>query len=490
MFDVKSKLEKLKIENRFFINGEYKTTKATYPKYSPILDLQIDLPSLYLCGEAEVNEAVDAAQKSYKSGIWRDLGPQKKKEVLFRLAELIERDKEEIVLLDTIETGRSIKNFYYDSLPKAVEAIRWFAEAVDKYFDHAITPTRDMLASIVKQPLGVVGIITPWNDPLVVNFWKIAPALLMGNSIVLKPAEQASYSMIKIASLIKEAGVPDGVFNLVTGDGRTGALISSHMDVRGVFFTGSSEVGKKILVAAGESNMKKVALECGGKGPFVVTKNCNDLERAAKILAKNIFYNQGQICSAPSRLIIDKRVKEAFLALLKKEAVKFAPSDPLSFESDVGSLVSKEQHERVQSYIEKAKSQNLKQITVSDEESKGYAVSPIIFDEVSAESALAKEEIFGPVLVVIPYEDIDEAIAVANNTKYGLAAAVFSDDINEANRVSLALEAGLVHINTYDAETNQMPFGGVKESGLGRDKSILAFDEFSETKTIITQLYQ
>ena len=489
MFDVEKKLKELKIENRFFINGEYKTAHTTYPKHSPILNLQKTLPPLYLCGEKEVNEAVEAAKRSYNSGIWRDLDVQKRKEILFNIANLIERDKEEIVLLDTIETGRSIKNFYFDSLPKALEAIRWFAEAVDKYFDHAITPSKDLLTSIVKQPLGVVGIITPWNDPLVVNFWKIAPALLMGNSIVLKPAEQASYSMIKIASLIKEAGVPDGVFNLVTGDGTTGSLISSHMEIRGVFFTGSSEVGKKILKAAGESNMKKIALECGGKSPFIVTKNCNDLPRAAKILTKNIFYNQGQICSAPSRLIIDKTVKEAFLSLLVEEAKRFVPSDPLSFESEVGALVSKEQQERVATYIEKAKEENLKQIVISKPDEHTYSISPIVFDEVSVESALAKEEIFGPVLVVIGYDDIEEAIAIANGTKYGLAAAVFSDDINEANRVSLALEAGLVHINTYDAETNQMPFGGVKESGLGRDKSILAFDEFSEIKTIITQLH-
>ena len=484
MFDVKIKLKELKIENRFFINGEYHLSEHIFTKYSPIKGIK--LPNLYKCLEKEVEFAVKSAKDSFEKKVWRDLPIQKKKDILFKLADLIEEHKEELSLLDTIETGRSIKNFYFDSIPKAIESLKWFTEAVDKYFDYAITPRENKLVSIVKQPLGVVGIITPWNDPLVVNFWKITPALLMGNSVVVKPAEQASFSMIKIASLAKEAGIPDGVLNVITGDGKTGKLLALHNKVRGIFFTGSSEVGKKLLQYAGMSNMKKVSLECGGKSPFIVTKNCKDLKRSAKILAKNIFYNQGQICSAPSRLIIHKDIKDNFLDYLVDEAKYFSPSDPLSLENNVGHICGKEQFNKIKSYIDYAKNEKVKIIKIGED--SDFSFAPIIIDDVSINSKLSQEEIFGPLLVVINYEKISDAITLANNTKYGLAAAVFSDDINEANKIALEIESGLVHINSYDEEDNQMPFGGVKESGLGRDKSILAFDEYSELKTIITKI--
>ena len=484
MFDVHKKLEDLKIENRFFINGEFRKNDNIYEKYSPIKGIK--LPPLYRCLEKEVNEAVEVAKKSFEAKVWRNKSVKEKKEILFKLADLIEENKEELALLDTIETGRSIKNFYFDSIPKAVEALRWFTEAVDKYFDYAITPRENKLVSIIKQPLGVVGIITPWNDPLVVNFWKITPALLMGNSVVVKPAEQASFSMLKVAELAKKAGIPDGVLNVITGDGETGKLLALHNDVRGIFFTGSSEVGKKILQYAGMSNMKKVSLECGGKSPFIITKNCKDLKRAAKILTKNIFYNQGQICSAPSRLIIHKDIKEEFLNYLIDYAKDFIPSDPLSFDSNVGKVVDKNQKQKIEKYIQIANNEKVKMIQIGQGDDMSFA--PTIFDEVSPDSPLAQDEIFGPMLVVITFENVEEAIKIANNTRFGLAGAVFSDDINEANKIALEIESGLVHINTYDAEDNQMPFGGVKESGLGRDKSILAFDEYSEWKTIITEL--
>ena len=485
MFNPKEKLKNLKIENRFFINGKFLTGKSFISKVSPVNN--DGLPNLYRCLTDEVDLAVSKAKETYRNGIWKNTPVERKKQILFKLADLIEKNKDELALIDTIETGRSIKNFYFDSIPKAVEGIRWFSEAVDKYFDYAVTPMQNQLTSIIKQPLGVVGIITPWNDPLVVNFWKITPALLMGNSVVVKPAEQASFSMLRIASLAKEAGIPDGVLNIITGDGETGRLLALHPDIRGIFFTGSSEVGKLILQYAGQSNMKKVGLECGGKSPFIVTKNSKNLHKAAKILAKNIFYNQGQICSAPSRLIIHRDIKNEFIEYLINESQDFIPSDPLNFETTVGKVINQTQKQRIDSYITYANQESIKTITIADINDE-MSFSPIIFDEVSPSSKLAQDEIFGPMLVVIVFDTIDEAIEIANNTKYGLAAAVFSDDLNEANKLALHIEAGLVHINTYNAETYQMPFGGVKESGLGRDKSILVFDEYSELKTIITQL--
>ncbi len=486
MFNPKEKLKELKIENRPFINGEYIETNSYYYKRSPVDGRE--LPPLHICGEKEVDLAVSAALKRYKEKIWRDIEPKEKKKVLLKLADLVEENIEELALLDTIETGRSVKNFYFDSIPKAVEALRWFAEAVDKYLDHSVTPTKNKMVSIVKMPLGVVGTITPWNDPLVVNFWKIAPALLMGNSVVVKPAEQATYSMLKVAKLALEAGVPAGVLNVITGDGNTGKLLALHNDVRGIFFTGSSEVGKKILQYAGQSNMKKVGLECGGKSAFIVTKNYSNLKRAAEILAKNIFYNQGQICSAPSRLIIHEDIKEEFLNYLVEESKKYIPQDPLSMSSEVSYLVSEEQKEKIENYIDYADKTGYKILSCDEEFSKGLGFNPIIIDNVNPDSKVAQEEIFGPVLVVITYKDIKEAIEIANNTKYGLAASVWSDNINEVNQVAKELEAGLVHINTYGEEDNQVPFGGVKESGIGRDKSLLAFDEYTEIKTIWTYL--
>jgi len=485
MFNVKKKLQKLRIENRFFINGKYLTSEKIFEKQSSIKD--IELPNLYLCLEDEVNFAIRKAKESYKQRVWKDLDITKKKQVLLKLADLIEDNKEELALLDTIETGRSIKNFYFDSIPKAIESIRWFAEASDKYFDHALTPSKNKITTITKYPLGVVGIITPWNDPLVVNFWKITPALLMGNSVVVKPSEYASFSLLKIAKLAQESGIPDGVFNIVTGGAKTGELLALHNDIRGIFFTGSREVGKKLLVYSGESNMKKVSLECGGKSPFILTNNYKNLKKAAKILAKNIFYNQGQICSAPSRLIVEKSIKNEFLNYFIEEAKAYIPSDPLSFTSNVGKLINKKQYKRIEKYINLAKDEKVKTIQI-DNLSDDTSFSPMILDEVSPLSKIAQEEIFGPILVVIVYNDIKEAIEIANNTNYGLAAAVFSDDINEANYVALNIESGLVHINSYDEEDNRMPFGGMKESGIGRDKSILAFDEYSELKTIVTKL--
>ena len=486
MFNPWERLQNLKIENRPFINGQFVHTEKTLKKISPIDS--IELPPLYVCGEEEVNLAVKTALKTYKNKIWRDKTAKEKKRILLKLADLMEENREELALLDTIETGRSIKNFYYDSIPKAIEALRWFAEAVDKYLDYAVTPEKNKMVSIVKMPLGVVGIITPWNDPLVVAFWKIAPALLMGNSVVIKPAEQSTFSMLKVAELSIEAGIPEGVLNVITGEGETGKYLAMHNDVRGIFFTGSSEVGKKILQYAGMSNMKKVKLECGGKSAFILTKNYKNLKRAAEVLAKNIFYNQGQICSAPSRLIIDSKIKDEFLNLVVEESKKYIPSDPLSFETEVGNLVSSTQKERVEGYIKEGIYSGAKIISCDENIFKEMSIAPVILDNVPPDSPVAQEEIFGPVLVVIEYKDIKEAVEIANSTKYGLAASVWSDDINEANYVAKELEAGLVHINTYGEEDNQVPFGGVKESGIGRDKSILAFDEYSEIKTIWTYL--
>jgi acyl-CoA reductase-like NAD-dependent aldehyde dehydrogenase len=485
--NIKNKADKLTVEKRAFINGSFVASKNVkiINKYSPADGR--DLSGLYSCSGVDINKAVAAAKRSFESKIWRGKKPEEKKEILFKLADLMEENREELAVLDTIETGRSFKNYYYDSIPKAIQALRYFTESLDKYYDYAMPPRVNSFAAITREPLGVVGIITPWNDPLVVSTWKFAPALLIGNSIVIKPAEQSSFSILKVAKLSKKAGIPDGVFNVVTGYGETaGKALALHPDVRGIFFTGSSEVGKKILQYSGQSNMKKVGLECGGKSPFIVSRRCRDIGKAVSVLAKNIFYNQGQICSAPSRVIVDWQIKDQFVDLLKKESEKYIPGDPFDINSEVGCVVSKEQEEKIRNYIKIGIESGAKMFSPpmsGKMHHRSCYVLPTIFDDVNINSAIAQEEIFGPVIVVIGYNDINEAVSIANNSKYGLAASIWTNDLDEAYQVSRELQAGIIHINSFGNDDDSVPFGGIKESGIGKDKSIFAFDEYSYLKT-------
>jgi acyl-CoA reductase-like NAD-dependent aldehyde dehydrogenase len=484
--NIKNKIDKLKIEKRAFINGSFikSVHREVIKKVSPADGR--DLSGLCSCSVEDINNAVIAAKRSFESKIWRGKNPEEKKGILFKLADLMGKNREKLALLDTVETGRAFKNYYDDSIPKAIQALRYFTEGIDKYYDYAMPPGENSFAAMTREPLGVVGIITPWNDPLVVSTWKFAPALLMGNSVVIKPAEQSSFSILKLAELAKKAGIPDGVFNVVTGYGETaGKALALHQDVRGIFFTGSSEVGKKILQYSGQSNMKKVGLECGGKSPFIISGKCSDIGKAVSVLAKNIFYNQGQICSAPSRVIVDRRIKDQFVDLLKKESEKYVPGDPFDVHSEVGCVVSKEQEEKIRNYIKMGIESGAKMFSAplsGKMNPKACYVLPTIFDNVKIDSAIAQEEIFGPVIAVIGYKDIKEAIKIANNTKFGLAASIWTNDLDEAYQVSRELQAGIVHINSFGDDDNSIPFGGIKESGIGKDKSIFAFDEYSYLK--------
>ncbi len=485
--ELRDKAKKLNIETRAYIDGEYVSTVDgdIIEKTSPTDRTQIQ--SIASCKLADINKAVMAAEKSFNSKIWLNTPVQEKKRAFFTLATLIEQNKEELALLDTLETGRAFKNYYYDSIPKAITTLQYFAEAIDKYYDYAIPPRPDSFATITKEPLGVIGLITPWNDPQVVSMWKIAPALLMGNSVIIKPAEQSTYSILKIAALTKQAGIPDGVFNVTPGFGNiAGKSLALHERVNGVFFTGSSEVGKKILTYSGNSNMKKVGLECGGKSPYIVSKNCNNIKKAAEVLAKNIFYNQGQICSAPSRAIIADDIKSEFLEYMKIETEKYIPANPFLPDSQVGCIVSKEQKNKIEKYISLAEDSGaiiFRPPTNKNLLPDGYYIVPIIIDLPDPDAKIAQEEIFGPVLIVNSAATTQEAISIANNSKYGLAASVWTNNLDEAYYVSRELLAGIVHINSYGDDDDTVPFGGIKESGIGKDKSIFAFDEYSYTKT-------
>lgn len=475
------------IEKRAFINGVYSAalSGAVINKVSPINGE--DLTGISACDKQDIDRAVEAAENAFQSGIWSDLDPVQRKAVILRLADLMEEATEELATLDTLETGRSFGNYKHDSLPKAVEALRYFAEAVDKYYDFAIPPRKHDFAVMTREALGVVGIITPWNDPMVVSMWKVAPALLMGNSVIVKPAEQSSFSMIRVAALAKEAGVPDGVLNVVPGYGEVaGQALALHPKVSGIFFTGSSEVGKKIIQYSGLSNMKKVGLECGGKSPFIVSKNYKDLRGAAEVLAKNIFYNQGQICSAPSRVFLEEAIHDEFIGYLKEASLSYVPSNPFSEASKVGCVVNREQKEKVLKYIQLGLEEgaNLYQPSVSPDMPEGAQfVLPTVLTEVKNHFQVAREEIFGPVVCIIKTSGLKESVTLANDSDFGLAASIWTDHLDEAYQVSRKLQAGIVHINSYGDDDNMAPFGGVKASGIGKDKSIVAFDEYSTLKT-------
>jgi len=487
-FDFEQIISKMKIEKRAYINGQFvNSSDGAIIKKVSSYDGR-DLSGIASCSKNEVDAAVQVALSSYKSGVWKNIHPSEKKKILLKLADLMEENRLELAALDTLETSRAFHNYYYDSIPKAIEAIRFYAENVDKYYDHALTPRSDSFSVMTKMPLGVVGIITPWNDPLVVSAWKFTPALLMGNSVIMKPAEQSSLSILKVAELTKQAGIPDGVFNVITGYGETvGKELALHKDVRGIFFTGSSAVGKQILQYSGQSNMKKVGLECGGKSPFIVSRKYHDIKNAAKVLAENMFYNQGQICSAPSRVIVVKDIKDKFISALTKELDKFVPGNPYDMKNNVGCMVSREQYTKVCSYIEQAKKIGATIIqakSTKEMPATACAVLPTVITDVDNNSIVATEEIFGPVVVILEASDIKDAVRIANDTEYGLAGAIFTDDYNEAYYVANAIEAGLVHINSYGEDETCTPFGGVKQSGMGKDRSVFAFDEYTQTKTI------
>lgn len=486
--DVFNKLDTNTIERRAFIGGIYTdasdgNTVVKTLSFDGKTSLEISM-----CNEKDIDKAVECALKAFNSGIWSRKTVTERREILLKLADLMEEHAEDLALLDTYETGRAYINYIRDSIPKAIEALRYFAEASDKIYDESV-PVRNMDTAIIRHvPLGVVGLITPWNDPMVVTVWKLAPALLMGNTVILKPAEQSSLSAIYLGKLSKEAGIPDGVFNVVPGLGDVaGKALAMHKDVRGIFFTGSAEIGKKIMEYAGASNMKRVALECGGKGPYIVSDKCKRIAEAAEVLAKNMFYNQGQICSAPSRAIIHKDVYDEFVNCLKGESRKFIPGYSFEDSNEVGCVVSKEQYDKVQGYIKLAEEEGAAIYQPSEKKDipkDAFCVLPTIFENVTNEMRIAREEIFGPVLCVIKTASMEEAVNIANDSEYGLAGAIWTDDVNEAFRLTEKIEAGLVHLNSYGNDDNSSPFGGIKQSGIGKDKSIKAFEKYCDSKTI------
>lgn len=483
-----SKRGSLQFQGNALIGGELVPARSgeTLDCISPIDGRT--LTQIASCDVVDVDLAVAAARAAFDSGPWPRMAAKERKKVLLRLADLILRDEEEFALLETLDMGMPIRDSVLVDVPMSAECTAWYGEAIDKHYDEIAPTGPDAVTLIRKAPLGVVGAVTPWNYPLMIACWKIAPILATGNTMVLKPAEQAPLTALKLATLAAEAGLPDGVLNVVPGYGHTaGQALGRHMDVNALTFTGSTAIGKKFLCYAGESNMKKVSLECGGKTPNIVLKDAPDLEKAAKAIAMGIFFNQGEVCNAGSRLIVAKSLREDLLERVKAESERFRPGDPLDPDTLMGALVDEGHAKRVMDYIRIGQDEGAKVVAGGKRaraESNGCFIEPTILDQVSPTMRVAREEIFGPVLSVISVDGFDAAIKVANGTSYGLGAGVWTSDIVMAHRAAEQLRAGVVWINGHDLGDISSPVGGFGQSGFGRDKSLHSMDKYQDYKTM------
>ena len=483
----KKDAEKLAYRNQAFINGKYVPAKSgkTFDCINPANGQT--LAKIAECDEADVDLAVKAARAAFDKGVWRDEAPAKRKKVLLRFAELIHKHRDELALLETLDMGKPIGDSWSGDIPGSANCIAWYAEAIDKTYDEVAPTPGDSLALVTREPMGVVGAVIPWNYPLSMAAWKLGPALATGNSMVVKPAEQSPLTALRVAELAAEAGLPEGVLNVVPGFGPTaGKAIGLHMDVDCVAFTGSGEVGKLFLQYSGQSNMKRVWLECGGKTPNIVLSDCADLDAAANAAALGIFSNQGEVCNAGSRLIVDDKIKDRMLEKIFKVGETLQPGDPLDPATKMGAIVDKTQLERVMGYIKKGTDEGASLVYGGKQvrqNTGGYYVQPTVFDKVKNDMTIAREEIFGPVLSTITAKNDEDAIRIGNETAYGLAAAVWTRDVSKAHKAARALRAGVVWVNCFDAGNIATPFGGFKQSGIGRDKSLHSMDKYVELKT-------
>ncbi|WP_044872513.1 aldehyde dehydrogenase [Pseudomonas sp. LFM046] len=485
LHDWTSIAERLQIEGRCFIDGRYQDAaeQCTFDKVSPLDGRK--LAAVARCGGADVDLAVAAARKAFEAGHWSRMAPAQRKRVLSRFADLLEANAEELALLETLDMGKPIAHALSTDIPGAANAIRWCAEAIDKVYGEIAATAADQLGLITREAVGVVGVIVPWNFPLLMASWKLGPALACGNSVVLKPSERSPLTAIRVARLASEAGIPDGVFSVLPGFGtEAGSPLSLHMDVDAIAFTGSTNIAKQLMVASGKSNLKRVWTEAGGKSPNIVFADAPDLAAAATSAAAAIAYNQGQVCTAGSRLLVQRSVREAFLDHLRQALGSWSPINALDPSSRYGAMVDAQHLQQVKGYVAAGMEEGARMIVGDKGESlaQGCYLGPVVFEGVRNDMRIAREEIFGAVLAVIDFEDAEEAVAIANDTPYGLAAGLWTSNLSRAHQVARALRAGSVWVNQYSGGDMTAPFGGFKQSGNGRDRSLHAFDKYTELK--------
>ena len=479
------KANAFKADAKIFIDGKYYDAASgkTFDNIAPGLSTVIG--QIASGDKEDVNRAVASAKRVFDVGTWRDMNPRDKKIIMLRWAQLLGEHREELAFLEAIDTGRPISDALSVDAPNSTRVIQWYAETIDKTYDEIAPAPHNALAMITREPLGVIGAVVPWNYPMMITSWKLGPAIAMGNSIVVKPAENSSLSALKMAELATSAGLPDGVFNVVPGLGaQAGQALARHMDVAKIAFTGSGPTGRKMMQYAAESNMKAVSLELGGKSPQVVLKDCSDLETAASTIGWAIYYNAGQTCNAGSRIIIEKEIKDELFHHLQKFLKAFVVGHQFDPSTQMAGLVSTVQRDRVNSYLDLI-GQEGEELIFGGQKTSGddLHIQPTLIDHVKPDSRLAQEEIFGPVLVAIDAKDADHALQLANGTQYGLAASVWTSDIAKAHKFARKLRAGTVWVNTFDMLDVITPFGGFGASGGGRDKSLHALDAYSALKT-------
>ncbi len=435
----------------------------------------------------DVDTAVASARAAFEKGVWSRASPAERKKIFLKLAELIEKNALELAVLGVRDNGTEIAMAYKAEPLSAAGTFRYYAEAIDKVYGQIAPTAHDALGLIHHEPLGVIGVIVPWNFPMMIGAWKIAPALAAGNSVVVKPPEIASLTLIRLAQLAAEAGIPDGVFNIVTGRGSiAGEALGLHMDVDAIAFTGSGCVGRRLLEYSARSNLKRVSLELGGKSPNIVFSDAPNLDQAARVSAFAIFRNSGQVCVAGSRLIVQSAVYDSFMEKLAAATKKLKVGDPLKTDTDMGAVSSVDQLLKDLKYVEQAASEGAK-LTMGGarlfEETGGYYMAPTILENVTPDMTVAREEVFGPVLAVMRFDTMEEAVRLANSTDYGLASAVWTSNLSTAHRMIRAIHAGVVHVNTYGGSDLTVPLGGFKQSGFGRDKSLHALEKYMDLKT-------
>ena len=484
--DWEQRAKNLQIEGRALIHGEHRDAVSgqTFECVSPVDGRVLGL--IASCDAADADVAVRDARATFESGVWSRMKPVERKKIMIRFADLLDAHASKVALLETLDMGRPCGRSRSGDAAGAPRPIRWSGEAIDKIYDEVAATPHDELGLVTREPVGVVAAIVPWNFPMIMTAWKLGPALATGNSVIVKPSEKSPLTAIRMAELALQAGIPAGVLNVLPGFGHTvGKALALHMDVDTLVFTGSTKIAKQLMIYAGESNMKRVWLEAGGKSANIVFEDAPCLKEAAEAAAMAICFNQGEMCTAGSRLLVQRSIKDQFMPMVVEALKGWKVGHALDPETQVGALVDQGHLNTVLSYIEAGHADQAKMLCGGKrtlEETGGVYVEPTIFDDAHNKMRIAQEEIFGPVLTVIPFDTTEEAIAIANDSIFGLAAAIWTSNLSKAHLAAKALRVGSMWVNQYDGGDMTAPFGGYKQSGNGRDKSLHAFDKYTEIK--------